>query len=102
MVATDENLPISLDLVALLPDGAGESLAEELAARGLTTDDVAAASGIERQVLGAVLACKMVITDEMSRAISRGLGEPVLADFWARLDAGIRRDNARLARSGGG
>jgi plasmid maintenance system antidote protein VapI len=95
VVETDENRSMSLDLVALLPDGAGSDLMEEMEARSLTVDDLAASSGLGRETLDAVLACRVVITEEMSRTISRALGIEQ-GDFWARLDAGIRREKTRL------
>lgn len=97
VVETHEKLPMSPDLVALLPAGAGESLAEEMKVRGLTADRVAKASGLGRATLDAVLSSKVAITKEMSGAISRGLGSPFISNgFWARLDADIRRKKARL------
>ena len=98
VVGTDENLPMSLDLVALLDDGCGELLAEEMEARGLTPDQVALASGLGRATLDAIIASREAVTEDMSRAISRGLGAPFISDdFWAQLDANIRREKARLA-----
>jgi plasmid maintenance system antidote protein VapI len=96
-VTTDEVLAMSPGMVAMLPDGAGESLAEEMDARGLTAGQVALASGLDPAVLDAVLASRVVITGDMSAAISRGLGRPHISDgFWLRLDAIIRRDKARF------
>ena len=89
---TDEDLPMSLDLVGLVGHGCGESLAEEIEARGLTTDQVALASGLGRATLDAILTSKEAVTEDMSRAISRGLGKPLISDgLWARLDAGPSR-----------
>jgi len=98
VVETDEGLALALDLVALLPVGCGESLADEIEARGLTVEEVAEGSGLGQERLGAVLGSMLPVTDDMSHAISLGLGEPFISgSFWARLDANIRQEKARPA-----
>jgi HTH-type transcriptional regulator / antitoxin HigA len=74
----------------------GETLAEELEARGLSQAELARRMGCPVQAVNEIVRGKKAITAETALGLEDVLGVP--ADFWLRLEADHQLTVARLAR----
>jgi len=74
----------------------GETLGEELEARGLSQSDLARRMGRPIQAINEIVRGRKAITAETALQLEDVLG--VSADFWLRLEADYQLNLARLAR----
>lgn len=72
----------------------GETLAEELDARGLAVADFATSAGLARRTVSEILAGRRSITVETAIRLEAGLG--VEASFWMNLQTDYDLTLARL------
>ncbi len=77
-----------------LPIPPGENLAEELEAKGMTTQELADAMGTSEQSVAEIIRAERLITHEIAAAIEKALG--IRAGFWIGLEANYRDTLARL------
>ena len=77
-----------------LPIPSGENLAEELEARGMTTQELAGALGVSGQFLAEIIRGERPITDETASGLEKAIG--VRAGFWTGLEGNYRETLARL------
>jgi HTH-type transcriptional regulator/antitoxin HigA len=75
---------------------AGETLAEELEARGLSQTELARQMRRPVQAINEIVRGRKAITAETALQLEDALG--VSADFWLRLEADYQLNTARLAR----
>lgn len=66
-----------------------EYMKDEIAARGWTTPDLAAAIGLSLSETDALLAGEKRITASLSERLGRAFG--VSPEFWARIDLAYRK-----------
>ena len=71
-----------------------ETLADEIAARGMSQTDLAARLGRPVQVVNEILRGKKAITDDIALGLEEVLGIP--ATFWVNLEQNYRMSRARL------
>ena len=86
-------------VVSDLPIHPGETLAEELAARGLSQTDLARRMGRPLQTVNAICTGKKAITADTALDLERTLEIP--ARLWLGLQAEYDETRARLARQAG-
>ena len=67
-----------------LPIPPGEVLAEEIEARGITQEELAAKSGIPIQVVHGIIQGSTVIVPNTALGLSKALG--IEASFWVNLE----------------
>ena len=79
-----------------LPIPPGEILAEELEARGIDHDDMAARLGWSLRDVGEVIAARRPITPEMALGLGRVLGTG--PRFWTNLECRYRATLSRRRR----
>jgi HTH-type transcriptional regulator/antitoxin HigA len=79
--------------VAIAP---GETLAEELTARGLSQKALAAKMGRPLQAINEIVLGKKQITAETALQLEAALG--IAAETWMHLEVGYQLTKARLAR----
>ena len=82
------------------PDAAippGETLAEELEARGMTQIELARSMGRPNQVISEIVRGVKKITPETALQLEEALGIP--AHVWTRLEADYQLNRARLQRA---
>ena len=72
----------------------GETLADEIAARGMSQTELAARLGRPVQVVNEIIHGKKAITDNTALALEKVLGIP--AAFWVNLEQNYRMTRARL------
>ena len=72
----------------------GETLAGEIAARGMSQTELAARLGRPVQVVNEIVHAKKAITDNTALGLEKVLGIP--ATFWVNLEQNYRMTNARL------
>ena len=72
----------------------GETLADEIAARGMTQTELAARLGRPVQVVNEIIRAKKAITDDTALGLEKVLGIP--AAFWVNLEQNYRMTRARL------
>ena len=72
----------------------GETLADEITARGMSQTELAARLGRPVQVVNEIIHGKKAITDNTALALERVLGIP--AAFWVNLEQNYRMTRARL------
>ena len=77
-----------------LPIPPGENLAEELEARGLTTQELASVIGVSEQSVAEIIRGERPITHEIASGLEKAIG--VRAGFWTGLEANYRETLARL------
>ncbi len=75
----------------------GETLAEELAARGLTQTALARLMKRPVQVINEIINGSKAITPETAIQLEKVLGVP--GDFWVRLEADYRYNKTRLEQA---
>ena len=66
----------------------GETLADEIAARGMTQTELAARLGRPVQVVNEIIRAKKAITDDTALGLEKVLGIP--AAFWVNLEQNYR------------
>ena len=71
-----------------LPIPPGEVLAEEIAARGMTQEELAARLGKPAQAVIKIISSKQAITPDTAVSLERALG--ISAHFWNTLEADYR------------
>ena len=89
-MTTDDRGEIHSDL-AIPP---GETLADEIAARGMSQTELAARLGRPVQVVNEIIRGKKAITDDTALGLEKVLGIP--AAFWVNLEQNYRMTRARL------
>ena len=89
-MATEDHSEIYSDL-AIPP---GETLADEIAARGMSQTDLAARLGRPVQVVNEIVRGTKSITDDTALGLEGVLGIP--AKFWVNLEQNYRMTRARL------
>ena len=72
----------------------GETLADEIGARGMTQTELAARLGRPVQVVNEIIRAKKAITDDTALGLEKVLGIP--AAFWVNLEQNYRMTQARL------
>ena len=72
----------------------GETLADEIAARGMTQTELATRLGRPVQVVNEIIRAKKSITDDTALGLEKALGIP--AAFWVNLEQNFRMTRARL------
>ena len=72
----------------------GETLADEIAARGMTQTELAARLGRPVQVVNEIVRGKKSITDDTALDLEKVLGIPAM--FWVNLEQNYRMTRARL------
>ncbi len=72
----------------------GETLADEIAARGMTQTELAARLGRPVQVVNEIIRAKKAITVDTALGLEKVLGIP--AAFWVNLEQNFRMTRARL------
>ena len=72
----------------------GETLAEEIAARGMTQPELAARLGRPVHVVNEIIHGKKTITDDTALGLGKVLGIP--AAFWVNLEQHYRMTSVRL------
>ena len=72
----------------------GETLADEIAARGMTQTELATRLGRPVQVVNEIIRAKKSITDDTALGLEKVLGIP--AAFWVNLEQNFRMTRARL------
>ena len=87
---TDDRAGLHSDL-AIPP---GETLADEIAARGMSQTELAARLGRPAQVVNEIIRETKAITDDMALGLEEVLGIP--ATFWINLEQNYRMSWARL------
>ena len=89
-MTTDDHSEVYSDL-AIPP---GETLADEIAARGTSLTDLTARLGRPAQVVNEIVRGKKAITDDTALGLERVLGIPAM--FWVNLEQNYRMTRARL------
>ena len=89
-MTTEDHSEIYSDL-AIPP---GETLADEIAARGMSQTDLAARLGRPVQVVNEIVRGTKSITDDTALGLEGVLGIP--ARFWVNLEQNYRMTRARL------
>ena len=89
-MTTDDRGEVYSDL-AIPP---GETLADEIAARGMSQTELAARLGRPVQVVNEIIHGKKAITDDTALGLEKVLGIP--AAFWVNLEQNYRMTRARL------
>ncbi len=89
-MTTEDHSEIYSDL-AIPP---GETLADEIAARGMSQTDLAARLGRPVQVVNEIVRGKKSITDETAFDLEKVLDIPAM--FWVNLEQNYRMTRARL------
>ena len=89
-MTTEDHSEIYSDL-AIPP---GETLADEIAARGMSQTDLAARLGRPVQVVNEIVRGTKSITDDTALGLEGVLGIP--AKFWVNLEQNYRMTRARL------
>ncbi len=72
----------------------GETLADEIAARGMTQTELAARLGRPVQVVNEIIRAKKAITDDTALGLEKVLGIPAV--FWVNLEQNYRMTRARF------
>ena len=72
----------------------GETLADEIAARGMTQTELAARLGRPVHVVNEIIQGKKAITDDTALGLAKVLGIP--AAFWINLEQHYRMTSVRL------
>ena len=72
----------------------GETLADEIAARGMSQTELAARLGRPVQVVNEIIRAKKAITDDTALGLEKVLGIP--ATFWVNLEQNYRMTQAKL------
>lgn len=91
-MTTDDRADLHSDL-AIPP---GETLADEIAARGMSQTELATRLGRPVQVVGDIIHGNKAITDGTALRLEEVLGIP--AAFWINLEQNYRTTRARLRR----
>lgn len=87
---TIDNLPLFSDL-AIPP---GETLAEDLDFRGMTTAELAKMLGQPFHMIEEIIRGERAITEDLASALADALGIP--AQFWLNLEAHYQETLARV------
>lgn len=77
-----------------LPIPPGENLAEELEARGMTSQELASVMGVSEQFVGEIFRGERPINDDIALRLEKAMG--IRAGFWTGLEANYRETLARL------
>ncbi|HEY2385488.1 MAG TPA: HigA family addiction module antitoxin [Candidatus Binatia bacterium] len=93
-MATRGKEPVAARLKPGIAIPPGETLVEELEARGMSQSELARRAGRPVQAINEIARGKKEITAETALAFERVLG--VSAEFWLRLDAQYRLARARV------
>ena len=93
-MTTDDGREVYSDL-AIPP---GETLADEIAARGMSQTELAARLGRPIQVVNEIIRGKKAITDDTALGLEKVLG--ISAAFWVNLEQNYRMTRARLRERG--
>ena len=89
-MTTDDHCEVYSDL-AIPP---GETLADEIAARGMSQTDLKARLGRPAQVINEIVRGKKAITDDTALSLEKLLDIP--ATFWLNLEQNYQMTRARL------
>ena len=82
------------DLYSALAIPPGETLSDEIAARGISRTELAARLGRPVQVVNEIVHGKKAITDHTAIGLEKVLG--ILAAFWVNLEQNYQMTKARL------